>query len=209
MRIGIHVAGFVTAALLVSTGCVTKTMFRKNNEATDARTSAVESAVEANERRLADLSDDTDRKLAAVEGEVGKAVQTGNHALERAEAAARGRLLWTVTLSDDRVKFSFDEAGVPKEAGLALDDLARKVRGYDKAVYLEIAGHTDNVGADDYNFELGHKRATAVRDYLSRAGGIPLHAMNTISYGETQPVADNATSDGRAKNRRVVIQVLE
>jgi outer membrane protein OmpA-like peptidoglycan-associated protein len=49
----------------------------------------------------------------------------------------------------------------------------------------------------------------AVRDYMSKQGGVPLHAMNVISFGESNPVADNSTAEGRAKNRRVVINVLE
>ena len=49
----------------------------------------------------------------------------------------------------------------------------------------------------------------AVRDYLNEKGGIPLHAMNTISFGKSRPVADNSTKEGRAENRRVVIKVLE
>ena len=88
-------------------------------------------------------------------------------------------------------------------------DLSAKIKDYGKAVYVEIEGHTDNTGSDDYNQTLGLRRAGAVRDYLNQAGGIPLHAMNTISLGESNPVADNSTSDGRAQNRRVVVRVLE
>ena len=95
------------------------------------------------------------------------------------------------------------------EAKPTLDDLARKVKSYNRAIYIEIEGHTDNVGDANYNLILGEKRADAVRNYLNQEGGIPLHAMNTISYGETQPEADNSTSEGRSANRRVVIRVLE
>ena len=90
-----------------------------------------------------------------------------------------------------------------------LDDLTGKIKDYGKAVYVEIEGHTDGTGSEDYNYTLGLRRATAVRDYLSQAGGLPLHAMNTISLGEGNPVADNSTSEGRAQNRRVVVRVLE
>jgi outer membrane protein OmpA-like peptidoglycan-associated protein len=48
-----------------------------------------------------------------------------------------------------------------------------------------------------------------VRNYLNQNGGIPLHAMNTIAFGEEKPIADNSSKDGRAQNRRVVIRVLE
>ena len=76
-------------------------------------------------------------------------------------------------------------------------------------MYIEIEGHTDNVGSEKYNHDLGLKRAEAVRNYLRKEGGIPLHAINVISYGESKPEADNSTRDGRAANRRVVINVLE
>jgi len=79
----------------------------------------------------------------------------------------------------------------------------------DKTVYLEIEGHTDNVGSEEYNKVLGERRAEAVRVYLNEKGGIPLHAMNVISYGEDEPVSDNGSRTGRAQNRRVVIRVLE
>jgi outer membrane protein OmpA-like peptidoglycan-associated protein len=78
----------------------------------------------------------------------------------------------------------------------------------DRALYFEIEGHTDNIGSEAYNLQLGEKRATAVRNYLSQKG-IPLHALNVISLGESRPVADNGTPQGRAQNRRVVIRVLE
>ena len=208
--------GILAVTLVASNGCVTKKLFRKNVEETDARVAAAESGIEANERRIQDLRDETDSKLAAVDGKAEKAVEVGNTAIgkaaeaaDAAEAAARGRLIWSVTLSDDRVKFSFGQADVPDEAKSILDDLIGKIKAYGKAVYIEIEGHTDSTGSEEYNEALGLKRAMTVRDYMSKTGGIPLHAMNVISYGEGQPVADNSTSEGRAQNRRVVVRVLE
>jgi peptidoglycan-associated lipoprotein len=83
------------------------------------------------------------------------------------------------------------------------------VKGLDRTVYLEIEGHTDNIGSEEYNQKLAAMRAEAVRNYLAEKDGIPLHAMNIISFGESKPLAANTTSEGRAKNRRVVIRVLE
>jgi outer membrane protein OmpA-like peptidoglycan-associated protein len=206
----------VVLSLVASTGCVTKKLFRKNVEETDARVAAAESGIEANERRIKDLKSDTDAKVAAVDQKAARAVEVGSSAMNKAEnaaraaeEAARGKLLWSVTLSDDSVRFSFDQASIPPEAAAALDDLIEKIKSYNKAVYIEIAGHTDSTGSEDYNLSLGEKRAWAVRDYMSKRGGIPLHAMSVISYGESQPVADNATPEGRSQNRRVVISVLE
>ena len=206
------VAVLVVVALVLSVGCVTKKVYRKDQEQTDQRIKGVESGVEENERRVTDLKSDTDQRIAAVKGTAEKAVEIGSQAMTRAEEAAklaRGKILWTVTLSDDRVKFSFDQDTIPPEAASELNDLAAKIKAMEKAVYLEIEGHTDNIGSEAYNIELGEKRAKAVMTYLNESGGVPLHAMSVVSLGESKPVTDNATSAGRAKNRRVVIRVLE
>ncbi len=206
------VALLAIVALTVSVGCVTKKVYRKDQEATDQRIKGVESGVEQNERRTSDLRKDTDARITEVKGTAEKAVEIGSQAMTKAQDAeklAKGKILWTVTLSDDRVKFSFDQDAIPPEAAKDLDDLAAKVKSMDKAVYLEIEGHTDNIGSDQYNMDLGEKRAKAVMTYLNEKDGLPLHAMSVISYGKTKPVADNKTSSGRAQNRRVVIRVLE
>jgi outer membrane protein OmpA-like peptidoglycan-associated protein len=214
-RTGALLVAVVVLALASSTGCVSKKMFRKNVESTDTRVAAVESGVEANEKRIKDLSDETDSKLAQLENKTEQATEVGRTAMNRAEQAsqtaeraARGRLIWEETLSNDQVKFSFNQASIPSDAAAVLDDLIRKILDYDKAVYVEIHGHTDAAGSEEYNYQLGEKRAMAVRDYLAK-NGIPLHAINVISMGESQPVADNSTPAGRAQNRRVVVRVLE
>jgi len=206
------VALLAIAVLVFSVGCVTKKVYRKDQEQNDQRIKGVESGVEQNERRVGDLRTETDTRITEVKGTAEKAVEIGNAAMTKAqdaEKAAKGKILWTVTLSDDRVKFSFDQDAIPPEAAKDLDDLAAKVKSMDKTVYLEIEGHTDNVGSEEYNMQLGEKRARAVMTYLNETGGLPLHAMSAVSYGKSKPVADNKTADGRAKNRRVVIRVLE
>lgn len=205
-------AGLLVVTLGASTGCVSKKVFRKNVEETDARMAGVESGVEQNERRTSELATETDAKINEVRGTAQKAVEVGNQALTSAEEAkkmARGKVLWTTTLSDDRVRFSFDQNELPEGARSILDDLAQKVKSLDKTVYVEIEGHTDNIGSDTYNKMLGEKRADAVRNYLAEKAGIPLHLMNVISYGEASPVTGNNTPEGRSQNRRVVIRVLE
>jgi len=211
-RLSLTVAGVVVLSLVAASGCVTKKAWRQNVEATDTRVKGVETGLESQEKRTSDLATDTDMRINQVKGTAEKAVEIGSQAMtkaESAEKAARGKILWTTTLSDDSVKFSFDGDKVPEGAQAILDDLAVKVKGLDKTVYLEIEGHTDNIGSDDYNQRLAAMRAEAVRNYLAEKDGIPLHAMNIISFGETKPVAANTTSEGRAKNRRVVVRVLE
>ncbi len=206
------VAGLTALAVVAGGGCVTKRQFRENSEAVDGRVTSVESGLETNEKRVEDLRKETDDKIGVVKQEAGRALETGSRALtkaEEAEKAARGKIIWAVSLSDDQVKFAHDQAAVMPGTTPVLDDLAAKIKAYGKAVYIEIEGHTDSTGPEEYNVALGEKRALAVRNYLNQKGGVPLHAMNTISYGESQPIADNGSRDGRSQNRRVVVKVLE
>ena len=150
-----------------------------------------------------------DGKVARAEEMSNSAMSRADEAMSAADRAARGKLLWTVTLSDDRVRFGFDKTELSDEAKTDLDGLADMVKALEKAAYLEIEGHTDNIGSEDYNYELGERRARTVMRYLNESGSIPLHAMNVISYGPSKPVTGNDTPNGRAQNRRVVIRVLE
>ncbi len=210
--LSLAVAGVAVMSLIAANGCVTKKAWRENVESTDTRVKGVESGMEAQEKRTSDLATETDTRINQVKGTAEQAVEIGNKAMSKAETAekmARGKILWTVVLSDDAVKFSFDGDRVPEDAQTILDDLATKVKSMDRAVYVEIEGHTDNIGSEEYNQRLAAMRAESVRNYLAEKDGIPLHAMNIISFGETKPVAANTTSEGRAKNRRVVVRVLE
>lgn len=135
---------------------------------------------------------------------------TSREALERAIAAgklAEGKLLYSVVLSDDAVKFPVDGSALSAEAEARLTTLLNQLKTQNKPVYIEIQGHTDSTGSDAYNQKLGMERAEAARLFLYKQG-LPLSRIATISYGETAPVASNATPQGRAANRRVVLVVL-
>jgi OOP family OmpA-OmpF porin len=102
--------------------------------------------------------------------------------------------------------FDFDKS-VVKPAGKAkLDDLVSKVKGINLEVIIAV-GHTDSVGSDAYNQKLSVRRAEAVKAYLV-SKGIEKNRIYTEGKGEKQPVASNKTSEGRAKNRRVEIEVV-
>ncbi len=102
--------------------------------------------------------------------------------------------------------FDFNKAVVKAEGKAKLDDLVGKVKGVNLEVIIAV-GHTDAVGADAYNQALSVKRAEAVKAYLV-SKGIEKNRVYTEGKGEKQPVADNKTAEGRAKNRRVEIEVV-
>ena len=102
--------------------------------------------------------------------------------------------------------FDFDKAVLKPEGKAKLDDLADKVKGLNLEVIIA-TGHTDSRGADAYNQKLSVKRADAVKTYLT-GKGIEASRVYTEGKGEAQPVADNKSDDGRAKNRRVEIEVV-
>jgi OOP family OmpA-OmpF porin len=102
--------------------------------------------------------------------------------------------------------FDFDKAVLKPEGKAKLDDLVGKVQGINLEVIIAV-GHTDSVGADTYNQKLSVRRAEAVKAYLV-SKGIEKNRVYTEGKGEKQPVADNKTAEGRAKNRRVEIEVV-
>jgi outer membrane protein OmpA-like peptidoglycan-associated protein len=133
------------------------------------------------------------------------------------EAAARAQaaknlpappgLLMSTVLTDDKIKFTSGRAQLTEQAGRELDQLVAKLKADNQPVFIEIQGHTDATGSDAGNQQLGLKRAEAVRMHLARAG-VPLARMATISYGESAPLADNNTREGRSTNRRVHLIVM-
>lgn len=102
--------------------------------------------------------------------------------------------------------FDFDKADVKPEGKAALDDLVMKLQGMDIEVMIAV-GHTDSVGTSAYNDKLSLRRADAVKAYLVSKGLDPLR-LYTEGKGESQPVADDRSADGRAKNRHVTIEVV-
>lgn len=195
---------FIALALILAlsaTGCATKKYVRQETGAVGTRVDEVQGQVEQAQTRL-----DTHEK------QIGETSKTAQEALQRAMDAgklAEGKLLYETVLTDEKVKFGFDTSDLSPEAKAAIDEFASQLKAQNQGVYIEIQGHTDSVGSEKYNEELGLLRAEAVRRYLSQQHQFPLHRINVISYGETAAVADNSTREGRSQNRRVALVVLK
>ena len=121
------------------------------------------------------------------------------------EAAKPKPVAEKITFAAD-VLFDFDKSVIKPDGRSKLDDLANKVRSINLEVVIAI-GHADAVGSDAYNQALSVRRAEAVKAYLM-SKGIEGNRVYTEGKGEKQPVADNKTAAGRAKNRRSEIEVI-
>jgi outer membrane protein OmpA-like peptidoglycan-associated protein len=201
-------------ALLVAPGCATKKYVAKEVGAVNEKVETLSESVEQNQERIRQNEaklEQHDGEIGRVDAKAGEAGELANSAKQDAADAmkvARGKLIYEVTLSND-VSFAFGTFNIADEAKTMIDDLAQKIKADNRGLWIEIEGHTDATGEEAYNETLGLMRAETVRDYLYETHGIPLHRIAVYSFGESQPIADNSTRDGRARNRRVVIKVLE
>jgi len=223
------VMGISVAALTIggTTACATKKFVRSSVGEVNTKVDSLGRSVEETQERT--------RQNEGRIGEVDQKAQAANQAAQRANDAAASansaavaanglatdagnkfdtmdkanrRLVYEVVLSEDQGNFKFGQTKLPDDTKAKIDEMVQQLKQDPKNVYLEIEGHTDNVGAPAVNEKIGMERAEAVKRYLYEQYQIPLHKMNVISFGEQKPVAPNKTKAGRAQNRRVVIKVL-
>jgi peptidoglycan-associated lipoprotein len=207
-------------ALGGTTACATKKMVKTEVGVVNGKVESLSKSVEenqertrANEGRIGEV----DQKAAAAGQRADQAGRRADEARAAADAVnakadaidkASKRLVYEVTLSEDKGGFKFGKALMPDEAKADIDQLVQQLKAEPKGAYIEIEGHTDNAGPKEINYKLGLDRAEAVKRYLYEQHQVPLHKINVISYGEEKPIAPNKTKAGRAQNRRVVIKVL-
>jgi outer membrane protein OmpA-like peptidoglycan-associated protein len=211
-------------ALGGTTACATKKFVRgqvgevndkvesvsKSLEETQERTKANEAKIAEVDQRAQAAAQAADTKATSAGQRADGAKTTADAANTKAESVEKAskRLVYEVVLSEDKGDFKFGKATVPDSAIGELDQLVAKLKAEPNGAYIEVEGHTDNVGPKDVNYKLGLERAENVKRYLYEHHQVPLHKINVISYGEDKPVAPNKTKDGRAQNRRVVVKVL-
>jgi len=209
-----------TAAVCIAPGCATKGLVRGTvghvNEKVDSLGKALEETQDRTaktEKRIGHV----DRKIDGVSRNAAEARRAANAAsasadkagsrIERLDASSR-RMVYDINLSEDQGRFAFGDADLPESARARIDELVADLIANPAAVYIEIEGHTDDVGSIEANRRLGLARAEAAKRYIHEHHSVPLHKINVISFGEERPLAPNRTEEGRARNRRIVIRVL-
>ena len=227
MRKSLFAASMIALTVAVAPACATKKFVRTEVGTVNTKVDTLGGTVEETQertRRNEERIGTVDQKAEAAGKTATEATRAAADARTAAEAAATAaktvdtrvagveaaarRLVYEVTLSEDQGNFKFGATELPDEAKARLDQLVSTLKSDPKNVFIEIEGHTDNVGAKELNERLGLERAETVKRYLYEQHQVPLHKINVISYGEDKPVAPNRTRADRAKNRRVVVKVL-
>jgi len=207
----------------LTSGCSTKKYVRSQTAPVINQTNELDDQTAANNRALQDLDKKTQAGIGQAQSSATQAQQAAAGASQSAtnaqqaaqEAVNRADSLASVVanldsyqkLSDVSVNFGFNKAELTPRAKAELDGLAAQLSGQ-KSYILQLTGGTDSVGSAEYNYELSERRAQAVVQYLASKYGVPAHRFYLIGLGRDQAVASNASAAGRAKNRRVEVQLL-
>jgi outer membrane protein OmpA-like peptidoglycan-associated protein len=143
------------------------------------------------------------RKAAAMKDDAEKRFSELNSALIQVSKDARGTI---ISMSD--ILFDVGKATLTQDLKTNLAKIAGILTIY-KDANVQVEGHTDNVGGEEYNQKLSEKRASNVMEFLTSPGGIGAARLTSMGYGFSKPIADNATKEGRQKNRRVDLVIMD
>src|SRR6266478_9682957 len=213
------VAAGALGSLLLTQGCIaTRDWVKEQMDPVSSRVSTNEQKLTQAENQIATLSNRTtgvEGKLGQLEGRLGQfdgrlgQVDTKTDKALNTLANLRLERRFVIDMKEGAT-FAFNSANLPAQAQKEIDGFLSDLKGdataSDSTVFL-VAGHTDNAGSEQYNYELGKKRAEAVSRYLITQKKMDPLKVVAVSYGGSTPLQDNSSSQGRAKNRRVEILV--
>jgi peptidoglycan-associated lipoprotein len=197
----------VASILFILQGCIaTRDWVAEQLSPRDKRVAEAEGRLDKTDSRLSG----TEGRLSNAEGRIGQVDAKAEKALTSLGNLRLERRL--VLDLKEGANFGFNSASLPQQAKKEIDgflsDLKGDLAGTDSAMFL-VAGHTDNAGADDYNYELGRKRAESVAKYLILQKKVDPMRVVTVSYGKSAPIVENNSREARGKNRRVEILVYK
>jgi outer membrane protein OmpA-like peptidoglycan-associated protein len=212
-------SGLVALALITLSGCIaTRDWVKEQMDPVTARVTQGETRLNQTEGQIGSLGGrmtgvegklgQFEGKLGQIEGKLGQVDAKAEKALSSL-ANLRLERKFVIDMREG-ANFAFNASNLPPEARKEIDgflsDLKGDPAGMDSTIFL-VAGHTDNVGSEDYNYELGRRRAEGVARYLITQKKVDPLRVVTVSYGEDSPVVENKTAKDRAKNRRVELLV--
>lgn len=217
------VLGGASLLLMLTAGCATKNYVRNQTTPLIQQTNELEDQTAANHRNLQDVDNRSTQGIqqaqSAAQTADQKAVAAGQSATQ-AQSSAQEALNHADSLesvvsnldtyhqvADTQVHFAFNSDVLTQQDKTDLDNFASQL-GNTKSYILEITGGTDSTGNKDYNYQLSERRAENVAQYLATKYNVAPHKFYLIGIGKDVEVASNRNASGRAKNRRVEIQLL-
>ena len=217
------VAVLIAGTMPFTVGCATKKYTRNEVAPVINKTNELDDLTAKNSR---DIKDTDARAQSGIKDAQSKADTADQHAMAAGQAADAANknaqqvstnvasLAGTVenldnykAVAESSVHFGFDKADLTDKAKDALDQLGGQITST-KHFIIEVEGSTDSTGDAEYNYDLSKRRADAVIQYLSDKYQIPAHKIYLIGLGKDKPVEKNATTEGRAKNRRVDVRLM-
>jgi OOP family OmpA-OmpF porin len=213
----------LSLSIVFSVGCSTKNYVRNQTTPLVNKTNELDDLTAKNSR---DIRDTDARAQKGIQGVQAKAADADQKALAAGKTADEAQgianqattrvtsLANTVANLDNyrpvvetTVHFGFDKADLTAKAKEALDELGGDIPNA-RHYIIVVDGNTDSTGPADYNYQLSQRRASAVIQYLAQKYEVPAHKIYVIGLGKDKPEASNASSAGRAKNRRVDVRLM-
>lgn len=211
------------AAMVFNAGCATKKYVRNESTPIINKTNELDDLTAKNSKDIRNVdaraqqgiqgvdqkATQADQKAVAAGQSADQAQQAANQTSGRVEALSNtvANLDNYRPVAETSVHFAFDSAVLSKKAKAALDQLGNDIPNT-KGYVVQLFGGTDSVGSAQYNYKLSQERASAVVQYLATKFNVPAYKIYVAGLGEDKKVADNHSSAGRAKNRRVDVQLM-
>ncbi len=219
----LSILAVLLAGSLMTVGCATKNYVRNQTAPVINNVNELDDQTAKNTRDIRDTDTRAQQGIAQVNSKAGTADQkalaagrTADQANQNATEASNRvtSLAGTVesldnyqSVADTTVLFGFDKAELTRKDKQTLDDFAAQLQS-EKHYIVQVEGYTDSTGPADYNYQLSQRRADIVIQYLAQKYNVPAHKIFLIGLGKDNPVAQNTSSAGRAKNRRVDVRLM-
>lgn len=200
----------IVGSMIFAQGCLaTRDWVKEQMDPVTGRVTQTEGRLDKAEGQISSLGgrmSGVEGKLGQFEGRLGEVDAKADRALSAISNLRLERKL--VIDMKDGANFAFNSSSLPASAQREIDGFLSDLKSdAGEGAMFVVAGHTDNVGNENYNYELGKRRADAVSRYLITQKKLDPMRVIPVSYGESNPASDNSNPQGRAKNRRVEILV--